>query len=103
MNTLLTPQRLTDLADLILVVVKSGIRLRHTVDTGLRWSLPPMERELIAKAEQLIRELNPDCPKCGAVMVGAAPHGPWPVQYECRHCGTVVVPQQAVAAEGGAA
>lgn len=32
------------------------------------------------------------CPKCGCQMAGGAPHGPWPVQYECRACGTIVVP-----------
>lgn len=36
----------------------------------------------------------PKCPKCGSQMVGGAPHGPWPVQYECRKCGAVVVPTQ---------
>ena len=25
-------------------------------------------------------------------MTGGAPHGPWPVQYECR-CGMIIVPQ----------
>jgi hypothetical protein len=34
----------------------------------------------------------PKCPKCGATMTGGAPHGPWPVQYECHRCGTIVVP-----------
>ena len=23
---------------------------------------------------------------------GGAPHGPWPIQYECHACGTIVVP-----------
>lgn len=36
----------------------------------------------------------PKCPKCGGQMVGGAPHGPWPVQYECRKCGAIVVPTQ---------
>lgn len=36
----------------------------------------------------------PKCPKCGGQMTGGAPHGPWPVQYECRKCGTIVVPTQ---------
>lgn len=36
---------------------------------------------------------HPKCPKCGSQMTGGAPHGPWPVQYECRHCGTIVVPR----------
>ena len=40
------------------------------------------------------------CPKCGGRMTGGAPHGPWPVQWECRACGHVVVPSSA---EGGAA
>ena len=40
----------------------------------------------------------PACPRCGVPMTGAAPHGPWPVQYECRHCGTVVVPRHHAAA-----
>ncbi len=35
----------------------------------------------------------PKCPKCGREMTGGAPHGPWPVQWECRPCG-VFVPQQ---------
>jgi NADH pyrophosphatase NudC (nudix superfamily) len=30
------------------------------------------------------------CPKCGKEMHGAAPHGPWKLQYECRHCGAIV-------------
>jgi hypothetical protein len=34
----------------------------------------------------------PNCPKCNLPMTGGAPHGPWPIQYECRHCGTIVVP-----------
>lgn len=34
----------------------------------------------------------PACPRCGCLMTGGAPHGPWPVQWECRHCGTIVVP-----------
>lgn len=34
---------------------------------------------------------NP-CPRCGYQMVGGAPHGDWPVQYECRGCGNIVVP-----------
>lgn len=34
----------------------------------------------------------PNCPRCGCVMVGGAPHGPWPIQWECRACGTIVVP-----------
>lgn len=102
-NTI-TPERLNDFVDLVRLVVPNGIKYRHTMDTGLRHSLPPLERELIAKAEQLHRELNPNCPKCGVPMVGAAPHGPWPVQYECRQCGTIVVPHSAaIAAEGGAA
>jgi ribosomal protein S27E len=25
-------------------------------------------------------------------MTIGAPHGNWPLQYECRHCGTIVVP-----------
>ncbi len=37
----------------------------------------------------------PKCPKCGQTMLGGAPHGPWPVQYECRSCGTIVVPTSA--------
>lgn len=32
------------------------------------------------------------CPKCGGVMTGGAPHGPWPVQWECRRCGYIEVP-----------
>ena len=36
---------------------------------------------------------QPKCPKCGGQMTGGAPHGPWPVQYECRHCGTITVPR----------
>ncbi len=28
----------------------------------------------------------PKCKKCGREMTGGAPHGPWPVQYECRSC-----------------
>lgn len=36
----------------------------------------------------------PACPKCGSEMVGGAPYGPWPVQYECRRCGNIVVPTQ---------
>lgn len=31
------------------------------------------------------------CPKCGSTMTGGSPHGPWPVQWECR-CGHIVVP-----------
>lgn len=34
----------------------------------------------------------PNCPKCGRSMTGGAPHGPWPVQYECHRCGTVIAP-----------
>lgn len=34
----------------------------------------------------------PNCPKCGCPMTGGAPHGPWPIQYECHRCGTIVVP-----------
>jgi predicted RNA-binding Zn-ribbon protein involved in translation (DUF1610 family) len=34
----------------------------------------------------------PACPKCGREMVGGAPHGPWPVQYECHRCGQYVIP-----------
>lgn len=34
----------------------------------------------------------PPCPNCGTPMVGGAPHGPWPVQYECPRCHTIVVP-----------
>lgn len=30
------------------------------------------------------------CPKCNVPMQGGAPHGPWKVQYECRHCGKIV-------------
>lgn len=33
----------------------------------------------------------PVCPKCGSTMTGGAPHGPWPIQYECR-CGYIYVP-----------
>lgn len=40
----------------------------------------------------------PRCPKCGSEMQGGAPHGPWPVQYECRVCGHVVVPPSAALA-----
>ena len=40
----------------------------------------------------------PTCPKCGAVMVGGAPHGPWPIQWECRRCGTIT--HQSVQADG---
>lgn len=35
----------------------------------------------------------PSCPRCGSTMTGGAPHGPWPVQWECHRCGTVVVPR----------
>lgn len=41
----------------------------------------------------------PNCPKCGVPMTGGAPHGPWPVQYECHRCGTVVVPPRSSLAE----
>jgi hypothetical protein len=34
----------------------------------------------------------PNCPKCNTPMTGGAPHGPWPVQWECRRCGVIVVP-----------
>lgn len=38
-------------------------------------------------------EVNaPKCPKCGATMTGGGPHGPWPVQWECRACGWIHVP-----------
>lgn len=33
------------------------------------------------------------CPKCGSEMVCGAPQGPWPVQWECRRCGNIVVPR----------
>lgn len=26
------------------------------------------------------------CPNCGRPMTGGAPHGPWPIQWECRPC-----------------
>jgi ribosomal protein L37AE/L43A len=31
-----------------------------------------------------------NCPKCGRPMAMGAPHGPWPVQYECRPCNVYV-------------
>lgn len=31
-----------------------------------------------------------NCHKCGRPMVGGAPHGPWPVQWECRPCNVFV-------------
>lgn len=37
--------------------------------------------------------MNPPCPKCGQPMTGGAPHGPWPVQYECRRCNVYVTPK----------
>ena len=36
--------------------------------------------------------MMPKCPKCGSTMQGGAPHGPWPIQWECPCCGTIVVP-----------
>lgn len=30
------------------------------------------------------------CPKCGSQMTGGAPHGPEPVQWECRRCNVFV-------------
>ena len=35
----------------------------------------------------------PSCPKCGSTMQGGAPHGPWPLQYECPRCGEIVIPK----------
>lgn len=32
----------------------------------------------------------PNCPKCGRPMTGGAPHGPWPIQWECRPCNVFI-------------
>jgi hypothetical protein len=40
----------------------------------------------------------PTCPKCGRPMVGGAPHGDWPIQFECRPCNVFVT--QSVMADG---
>jgi ribosomal protein S27AE len=37
----------------------------------------------------------PSCPRCGAEMVGGAPHGDWPIQWECPRCHTIVVSSSA--------
>jgi hypothetical protein len=31
-----------------------------------------------------------NCPKCGREMSRGAPHGPEPVQYECRPCNVYI-------------
>jgi len=49
---------------------------------------------LRAEPDQGMSCVNPKCPKCGSTMTGGAPHGPWPVQWECHRCGTVVVPSR---------
>jgi len=35
---------------------------------------------------------SPSCPMCNRPMTGGAPHGPWPMQWECRPCGYIEVP-----------
>lgn len=40
---------------------------------------------------KLYREM-PTCPKCGSMMTGGAPHGPWAIQYECHACGYILIP-----------
>ena len=44
----------------------------------------------------------PSCPKCGGPMQGGAPHGPWPVQWECPRCRHILVPSTTNAERGAA-
>lgn len=70
----------------------------------------PLRRELLQQLGALAEPIDgpapmageaPRCPKCGQPMTGGAPHGPWPVQWECRRCGEFLIPHSGE--KGGAA
>lgn len=88
--------------------VEGGLRVRAMLRAALVAAGVPSDATAPAVVGSLVAFASAigNCPRCGSPMQGGAPHGPWPVQYECGRCGYILIPTRGVVPatdDGGAA